>query len=254
MKIFLFNIFLILIFFTNISTVLCKTRCLTIYYYDRPPYYFTDSFGIAHGIIIDKVRKILDIAKLKYKFENVPVKRVFYLLIADEYACSPGWYKTKERIKKFKYTLPIYQSEPSVVVINYKKCKKLKCPKNISIKKLLKSRMILGLISGFKYGDIIDSAIKKYNPNVNSYTVSVDTILKMVARGRVDYTFVSKENINYLFNKNPELKRKLKIIGIKEIKKGSNRYIICSKKVSDRIIEKINKAIKIFESRKNEKK
>jgi len=231
------------IFFSIFYSNIFFAATVKIYYFERPPYYFTEN-GIAKGILIEKTEKIFNLAKIKYKFYSLPVKRIFAYLEKDIPACSPGWYYTEKRSKIFKYTLPIYESKPIVAVVNSDKWnyKNRFC----SLKKLLLSNLKLGLISGFNYGKVLENSFysMKKSLKLKRFTTSVDNIIKLVALGRIDYTFVSEENIYTFLNKNRRFKKFLTIVRINEIGKGEKRYIICSKKVSDKIIMKLNNAIK----------
>ncbi len=236
----LFTFFLLLTFFTNF--IFAKSP-LTIYYYERAPYHYTTEQGEAKGILIDITKKLLDNANIKYHFTSIPVKRIFTYLKKEEFSCSPGWFFTKERSKIFKYTLPIYESKPIVAIINAKKWKNHSTI--CSIDKLLKLNLTLGLISGFKYGKVIENKLREYKGiiKLKKITVSMDKIIMLTAIDRIDFTFVSKENIDFFLKNHKEFKKKIIVVKLPEIKKGEKRYIICSKKVPDQIIKKINKAI-----------
>ncbi len=233
-------IWVVIFVFSLQFNILAKENLLKIYYYERPPYYYTNSNGEAVGIINEIVKKILKDANIKYNFESIPIKRIFLLLEKDDYACSPGWFKTPERLRKFKYTLPIFKSKKGVAIFN----KDVKVPENISLKYLFKSKYKLGLISGFNYGPIIEDFLKRYQPKYLRITTSQDNLIKMVAVHRIDYTFFSLENVERFIKKFPTYGKKLKIVNVLEIKEGIKRYIICSKKVDDKIIKKINNSIK----------
>ena len=236
------------IFYLFISTNIFAKPSLTIYYFERPPFYFTDSDNKASGILIDITKNILDKANIKYTFISLPAKRVLSYLKTSTKACSPGWFFTDNRAKIFKYTLPIYRSLPIVAVINKKKWKK--GVKSVSIDNLLKMNLSLALKSGFKYGEIIEKKLKKYPGKIKKYTIKTDNLLKMIVVGRIDYTFLSLENVTDFLSNNSYASGKLTVVYLNEIKKGKLRYLLCSKDVSDQIIERINKAIEQY---KNEK-
>ncbi len=231
-----------------LSTNVSAKYFLTIYYFERPPFYFTDDNNNAAGTIIDITKNILDNANIKYKFISLPVKRILSYLKTSTKACSPGWFYTDKRAKIFKYSLPIYQSKPFVAVINKAKWKKT--VKEISINELLKFNLVLGLKSGFNYGEIIEKAIAKYHGKIERYTVNADNLLNMIATGRIDYTFLSLENVIGFLGKNNDIAKKLTLVYLNEIKKGKLRYLLCSKDVPDQMIERINKAIKKIKDEK----
>ena len=219
--------------------LIAKNKIIKIFYFERYPYYYTASTGEVRGIIIDITTKIFNHAKIKYKYVKLPVKRILYeLKKPDVYACSPGWYYNEKRAKIYKYTYPIYESQPIVAVFN----SKISIPEEVSLKYLLEKHYNLGVISGFSYGKIIDDFLKKY-PKKYLYklTGNPEQLLLLVAKNRVNYTLYSYEHVNNYLKVHPELK--LKLVKINEIKKGIKRYIICSKDVEDKVIKKLNKSI-----------
>jgi polar amino acid transport system substrate-binding protein len=217
---------------------------LKIYYFERVPYHFTDSNLNARGIIVERTIRICYKANIECRFFSIPTKRIFTYLKQKNLACSIGWYYTEKRSKIFKYTLPMFRSKAIVAVINKNKWTEdtYKCP----IDKLFKSHLTLGLISGFKYGSIIEHKLVEYKNKINlmRFNVSIEKIIKLTAIGRVDYTFVSEDNVDYFLKTNKKMAKNLIIVHIKEIKQGKKRYMMCSKNISDRIIEKLNSAIK----------
>ncbi len=234
------EILIIILALLNTYLLLSQDKILKVYYFERMPYYYTDKNGIPKGIIIDRMKKILEKAKIKYSLQSLPVKRILLLLEEDCYACSPGWFKTEERLRKFKYTLPIFQSKKFVGIFN----KNINIKDNISLRNLFASNYKLGLIDGFNYGPIIEKYLKKYKPKIIRISTKPNNLIKMVALKRIDYTFFSLEQAKEFLRLHPDFGKNLKIISIKEISSGIKRYIICSKKVNEKLIIKMNKAIK----------
>ena len=225
-----------------LSTTLFSFSSLKIYYFERPPYYYTDKNGAPTGLLIDITSKICRNADINFSFVKLPVKRVILYLQQPVLACSPGWYFTKKRAKHFKYTLPIYESKPIVAVVNSGKWGKRR--NMVSLYALFSLNMELGLISGFKYSELLERFFRKHSEYIKKYTMPVDKLLKLILTGRVDYTFLSYENASFLLKREKNFENKLKIINITDIKKGRKRYLLCSKAVPENIIKKLDNAIK----------
>ena len=237
MRLFCLLVISVFIFALNIFA----KSIVKIYYFERPPYYFTDSTGKESGFLNEITKEIFKEANINTQFISMPSKRILYLLEKNIAACSPGWFFTEERNRKFKYTFPIYTSKPIIAVVNSEKWKR--SVNHCSIDELFYMNLKFGLISGFRYNKKLEKILKKYPENINRYTVKVDNLIMMVAFKRIDCTFISYENAEIFIEKHGNLSKKIKIIFLDEIKTGEKRYIICSKNISDKIIKMLNSVI-----------
>ena len=68
-------------------------------------------------------------------------------------------------------------------------------------------------------------------------------MLKMLQHNRIDYFFISHEEADSLIESSGIPKNNFKYIAFSDMPKGEKRYLLCSKKVGDDIIEKLNSAI-----------
>ena len=68
-------------------------------------------------------------------------------------------------------------------------------------------------------------------------------MVQSISMGVVDLMFVSEDEGNYLMAHAVEQAANLRLLHPKDMPKGVDRYIMCSKSVPDEVITKLNKAI-----------
>ncbi|MCX4025069.1 hypothetical protein H0A36_23435 [Endozoicomonas sp. SM1973] len=89
---------------------------IRIYYHERTPYYKIEDNKLT-GIVGSKAQQILEKSKVPYRLSNIPAARqIEEVKINKKHICAVGWFKNKERELFAKYTMPIYQDRPAVLV------------------------------------------------------------------------------------------------------------------------------------------
>ncbi|MBS1228444.1 MAG: putative transporter, periplasmic substrate-binding protein [Proteobacteria bacterium] len=221
---------------------------LTIFYYERMPFY-GDRDGKPAGLLIDISRLILDQAGIKYRLVNVPVIRFFESLKKPGNSCLIGALKTKEREVIYAYSDDyIYRDQPFRIIVNKSKRKAL--PERPSIKQVLESELRLGVSDGYVYGDWLDRKIIEYQPKLQKINIGNDSekMHKMMIGGRFDYMFAVAEEARHIVSEDQEHSDNLTTVEIADAPRGNMRYLLCSKEIDSAIMQKINAAIKAVKS------
>jgi len=236
----LFKLFILLLILT--STYMSAEERIRIHYNERPPYLMTVTSGLVMGLTADVARNAFQNAGIPHYWMKTPSKRQMKILRENKGKdCLVGWFKNDEREKFAKYTKAIYQNKPTIGLALFSNTD---IESGYSIEKVLENKdLVLLKKSGYSYGKYIDSAIEKYKPN--SYTVTVENInmLMMLNFDRADYFFTTEEEMQGLIKSAGFSLGDYKTIRFKNMPKGNKRYILCSKKVRNRTIEKLNKWI-----------
>lgn len=234
----------IFLFFCLFSIILKAENSLVIVYEERIPYVEKDSNSVK-GLVATPAIKALNKAKIDYILKEKPSKRHLYEIKANIIPmCALGWFKNKKREIYSKFTLPLYQDNPLGIVSRIEFDKLLT---DINVDKLLKSKLSILTKASYSYGNFIDKKIEKYKTKKKEVYANNKKMLNLIEKKRADFMFISKEEANLLLKKNNY--PNLKFYKINNIPKGNKRYLICSKKVSDNLINKINinlKQIKWF--------
>ncbi|MBF0260044.1 MAG: transporter substrate-binding domain-containing protein, partial [Desulfamplus sp.] len=212
------------------------------HYTERPPYYVTGTFDV-YGLCADPAKEVFRQAKIPFKWEKTPAKRQLEILKTNRSRdCLLGWFKNPEREIFAKYSLPIYQDKPTIVLSMAANPKKFVCYRPIA--ELLSNRNVTLLVkSSYSYGQFIDNMITALNPQRVVTTSENIGMLKMIVLGHADYFFISEEEATELTVTSGLPKKDFNFIKFSDMPQGNRRYLMFSRNIEDEVIDKINSAI-----------
>jgi len=157
------KVILLVLLSVSIFLLFSSEERLTVSYLERPPYYFTENEK-AGGFLIDLSGKIFKKAGIEVEFVEMPPKRIMAeIKRKDNFHCSVGWFKKAERERFAKFSRPIYQNKP-IVILTAKKNEAL-FSKYKTLKEVFSDKsLLLGVMADFSYGEYIDNLIEKASP------------------------------------------------------------------------------------------
>ena len=216
---------------------------ITMVFRDKPPYSYVEN-GFQRGFLLERTQKILEIAGIKAKFVDMPPKRIFLEIQNNaQPICSFGWYKIPEREAYAKFSQPMHQDRPHVVLAGPRSADEVK--KYRSLRTLLSApEFTLAVVDGVSYGPEIDGLIKAFPGKVDRSLIAPIQVAKKVAAKRADFMFIDQEDYDYLMETNPEFKGEgLVRLEFNDLPAGLKRYILCSQQVSNDSMAKMDGAI-----------
>jgi uncharacterized protein (TIGR02285 family) len=216
---------------------------LTVLVFHRPPYYVVENGPRFGGFLIDFTRKVLEMAGIPFVFEEAPPRRILKTLEDGErLVCAVGWFQTSDRDTYASFSDPIYTGRPMGIAVRTQARGQL--PKDPTADALLASGMRLGLRHGFSYGNGLDAKLSAHRGATDFSVAENDQLLEMIARGRIDYTFIGPEEYDWLTAKNPDLRRDTRFVALGGMPPDTPRHIMCSKILAPERMARINAAIK----------
>ncbi|OYU42055.1 MAG: hypothetical protein CFE44_26210, partial [Burkholderiales bacterium PBB4] len=94
----------------------CAEETITLHFYERPPYMVAHK-DWAVGLTANVAGNALGLAGVPFQWKLTPAKRQLMLLERGTgLDCGVGWYKSRERERIGKFTLPIYRDRPTVAL------------------------------------------------------------------------------------------------------------------------------------------
>lgn len=151
-----------------------------------------------------------------------------------------GWYKTPTRETFAKFSHPIVEDSGYAGFAN----NNYKPAEGVSIDEVLGDPKVTVLIkSGFVYGEYLDARLATMKAHPELAYVDMPLIFKMVEAGRGQITFAPLAEIQYYQDLGVVSKDKFHVMKFKEIPTGFSRYLMCSMKVEDELINKFNSAL-----------
>ncbi|XHS77017.1 substrate-binding periplasmic protein [Burkholderiaceae bacterium UC74_6] len=237
------------------------TEVISLPWTERRPFQFIDGQGKLKGILVDLGEEIFTKAGVPKKWVETPAGRIAQSLLTDkEPLCLVGWFRTPEREKIAKISLPIHRDRRQLAVV--------RADSPISGERGLRALMgdkhfTLLVKAGYSYGAYLDSLIaarkdekgEKSEPGekgeradkvarIESVVGDHARMLAMIHLGRADLMFLTPEEVDYYAAENPRFTNEFKVIAFKEIPAGNLRHILCSKQVSDETMSRLDAAIR----------
>jgi uncharacterized protein (TIGR02285 family) len=218
-----------------------RQEAITIHYHNRRPFYMRDGDRV-HGLVIDPIARAFEAAGITYVWRETPAKRQLEIIAAgEERSCGAGWFKTPEREAFARYSLPIYRDNPFVAVVRAADDFLDGRP---TLEQAFKDKRLHLLVKkGYSYGPSIDKLLQTLAPQRITTTADNQDILKMIEHHRADYSLITEEEASDLLE-GPEVGGdRFKIVRFADMPEGGKRYIICSKKVSEEEMARLDAAI-----------
>lgn len=215
---------------------------INLHYHERPPYFTQLLSKDVHGVVATPAKRAFDKAQIDFKWQETPPKRQLQLIRYNSGKdCLVGWFKNAERARFGKFTLPIYQDDPTIALARADN--PAIRPKRTLKKLLTTSDLTVLRKDGYSYGQYIDKHLTLYHPDSLTTAGNNASILKMLYKRRGDYFFVAREEADFLIARMGYPRNAFKQITFSDMPAGEKRYILCSKQVDDQIIERLNQAI-----------
>ena len=217
-------------------------QTVVLHYFSRPPY-FTDDEDKPGGLVGAPVLAAFKDSGISFETSKMPFSRQIMIIQGNQgFDCVLGWFKTPEREQFAKFTKPVFRDKEKIALTAadnpYLKGE-------VAIEDLLADKNITLLVKqGFSYGDDIDRMFEKYQTIRRSVAVESTQMLKMIAAKHVDYMLITPEEATpAILNAGLALDQ-FRMVKINHLPKPEYRYIMCSKRVPDEIIDKLNASIK----------
>lgn len=251
------EIIVLIILICFLKPVFADTEAINLNYQPRVPFFIEDKkekYPI-DGVIFHIIQNIFNGLNINYKFVNVPVIRTMQMIQENKVkVCYPLGLRNAEREKFALISLPIYKDKNMIIVYNSNNS--LIKNYNSFIDMLSDKNITLLLKIGYSYGKVIDNIfLDKLNfknndarmkPPKNIHQTSDDNIgmLNQILNKKSDYMLIAKNEVEDLISTNEVYKKYLKYFEYKDLPEGEYRQLICSKKVGEEVMNKINKKIK----------
>jgi polar amino acid transport system substrate-binding protein len=224
-----------------LAAPICSAQeVIHVVYGERPPYVTALSDGSPAGLTGAPTAAAFKAAGIAVQWQQVPTNRqLFMVKDAHSQICAVGWFNSPERHEYAKFTKPIYRDHNWVIVTNA-----AFAARGIgSLDELTQVRDARVLLKdNYSYGGL-NPYLKQWQPVMAVSTATTLRMVQSVSKGAVDLMFVSEEEGAYIMQHHNGQANNLRLLQFKDLPRGEERYIMCSKAVPDDIINRLNKAI-----------
>ncbi|MBL8670203.1 MAG: transporter substrate-binding domain-containing protein [Alphaproteobacteria bacterium] len=230
------------VFLIGVAAPAAADEPLTIAYFERPPLYQTEA-GAPSGTLVNLVVRVLRRAAIDARWEALPSNRIVALVQSGgKPICSPGWFKTPERMAFARFTLPIHRGQASVLLVRKGAAAAIAVHPSFAAASS-DLRLRLGIVDRFSFGRYIDERILGKQANVTAVTGTQAQLARMVAAGRMDYMIVDPHEIAYLMREAAIEPDGLRTHTFPDLPVGPDRHVMCSAQVDASVLRRMDAAI-----------
>ena len=216
---------------------------MTISYFERPPYYYTAKNGRPEGFLLNKVVGIMEQAEVEARLLSLTPNQILYVVRhAVSPHCSIGWFKNSQREEFAKFSRPIYQDKPVLLLI--RKSGQERIGKDHTLAAIFaNSSLIFARNIHYSYGDYIDGLLREKEPESYLTVKGQASLIQAIAADDRKYILVAPEEAATLIRRASYRQEDFALVPLADVPVGNKRYLMCSQSVSDELLERINQAI-----------
>ena len=157
-------------------------------------------------------------------------------------ACAVGLYRTPDRAKLGKFTLPIFFSLPHDFVVRSDNPKIQHTDSMTSLLANPAVRMVLR--NGYSYGASVDAMLNNANAVILRPYEDSHGRIKLVLAGMVDVAMFTPEEVDYLIKQFGDEGKVLAVKHFNDSPAGEPTYVYCNMSVDDEVINALNHVLK----------
>ncbi len=226
---------------TSFGSTAYAEDVVTVAWRVKPPHQYTVE-GQPRGVLVERVKKVFSLAKIKTQFVEEPTNRIFYnFKNGRKNYCSFGLYYVAERESFAQYSKVFHRDPPQTVLVSPQAFKSVSAHATLA-SLLADPKLTLGVVDTSSYGPELDDMIKAGKNKILRSTTLQANMARMIAANRASFMFIDRQDWEYL-KKNDEHVRGASQIDMPDLPPNQNRYILCSKDISAAQMQRINKAI-----------
>jgi hypothetical protein len=213
---------------------------VVLHYYARPPFMERDAGNNVVGLTATTAAEAFRKAGIPVVWKETPAKRQLVIIASNGGRdCGLGWYRTSERDAIGKFSVPIRSDRATVGV-----ARREFTPASLRLTDLLATPTVRVLLKdGLTYGQEIPPLLAKAKSSVQVLTGEQQALAHMVGLKRADFMFALPEEAAQLTQSNALASYGLKAITFSDIKGGDTRHILCSKRVDEDTMARLNQAL-----------
>lgn len=213
-----------------------------VLYSERPPYLMAAAEGGPSGLTGTPATRAFRQAGISVRWSNLPTNRQLQTVRDSKTpSCAIGWFRTPERERYAKFTRAIYHDRDWTMLAHASVAERLEG----NLQELMQRRDVRILVKdNYSYGSELDKLLARNNPLIAVSTAPTAKMVQSISKGAADLMFVSEEEGSYIMEHHPtEQTSHLRLLRHKDLPRGPERYVMCSKSTPDALIERLNAAI-----------
>ncbi|MDN3922952.1 substrate-binding periplasmic protein [Roseateles violae] len=215
---------------------------LKLYFYERPPFHYSDAQGRVIGSTAASTEELLRRAELRVQWVPLPANRILNSLRSEQApACSPGWYATPERRAEFWFSQPTMRDKPLIALLRAD----FDVPAGITAKAFFEQAQLRLLVKqNFSQGAYMNALIARMpESRVQRVALEVPGMVQMLKAKRADAIITTEAEAELFVQAAGLSMRDFRIVRFPDVPADEYRYIVCSRQVDAQLLARIDKAI-----------
>lgn len=214
---------------------------LQMHYQERPPYSATSASGEPVGLLIEPLKRALQLAGIPYAWVRTPSQRQLVLVQQGQGPdCGIGWFRNAERETRGRFSAPLYQDRTFMALV---KADAAAPPHPELGQRLRGSALPLLAKEGYSYGPLIDDLIRQHPQHVVRTTAESAQMARMIDAGRAGWMIMAPEEADALFASIGDAARALRLVPLPGVPPGQTRHLYCNRSVPADVIERLDRAL-----------
>lgn len=223
----------------SLLLALATNLSLLVHYSERPPYAaHQPGDSEPSGLTATPLRQAAAAAGISLQWVEAPEERQLALLKANQQPfCGLGWFYRPQRLQLGRYSKPLHQDGPQVVVAR-RDHPLLTGP--ISLEQLLANPALLMLRrGGYSYGDDADRLLAQHQTPFFTVSSPQQALGIMLAGGRGDYLLANAEEGQWLIDEQ-SAGPKLQLLTLSDGSPGETRHLLCSFATDPALLQRLD--------------
>lgn len=210
-----------------------------LHYDKRSPYLNTGNSGV-FGLAASPARNAFKTSGIRFSWKQTPKSQQLALLKKNSgNDCLVGWHDKGKPVSYAKYTYPIYTDRPLVALT----LETQPIEADTLAELFGDSKKVMLVKEAYSNGSYIDLMVKKLKPKRLIMAIEQSDLLMALKDGKADYMLIAPENAGNALRDAGLMPSDFKVHVLKDIPAGDQYYMLCSNRVSDQVIDKLNAAI-----------
>jgi polar amino acid transport system substrate-binding protein len=223
------------------ALALAEQEPLTVYFLERPPFMMRTNDGGVSGSLATAATQIFAKAEVAYQVrEASPERQLRELKTNTRRVCSLGWFTTAERRKFAKFSKPLAQ-DATVVGVAHPDFRPE--PGATAAVVLAKPEVRVLVKDNTVQGPYLQAQFGSMRAKVVRTAAEFPQMLVMLRSGRADILFMPQDEAEYYAKHAGYGEGDFNIIHFPDMPPGEYRHLMCSMKVEDATLAKLNAAL-----------
>lgn len=216
---------------------------VTLHYVVRPPYMMVQGEGLA-GLTGGPSYQAFKLAQVPVRLEETPFARQLRSLKENTgQDCMIGMFWKAEREEFGRYSKPVYQDQPQLVLAAAGNQQRFKG--HATIEDLFNDHSLRLLVKlAYSYGAPLDALIERLQPNRRATPDENLQMVRQIKLGMADYMLMAPEEAAVAIEAAGFKPADFVQLRYANMPPGEQRHLLCSKNVPAEVMQRLDAAIK----------